>query len=159
MKFTLFNTQKNDGFIDSEELRNVCWQLNVPIEEEMLFLLMSYCGGEDGGIDYIKFANFLNWKDKMPIVFSASQTKSAMDDKSKTGNSQFFSFIRSVWAIATCRFKASMYMRSFISQTSINRVDFASDFAHLNRIIPHIKSCCHGQTCALITMLAVKSIT
>lgn len=75
---------KNDGFIDSEELRNVCWQLNVPIEEEMLFLLMSYCGGEDGGIDYIKFANFLNWKDKMPIVFSASQTKSGMDDKSKT---------------------------------------------------------------------------
>ena len=46
---------------------------------------MSYCGGEDGGIEYVKFANFLNWKDKMPIVFSASETKSAMDDKSKPG--------------------------------------------------------------------------
>ncbi|XP_039252366.2 EF-hand domain-containing family member B-like [Styela clava] len=73
----------NDGFIDNEELRNVCWQLNVPIEDEMLFLLMSYCGGEEGKIDYLKFANFLNWKDKMPIVSSASQTKTAMDVNTK----------------------------------------------------------------------------
>lgn len=49
-----------------EELRDVCWQLNVPVEDEMLSLLMSYCEAKEHKIDYIKFANFLNWKDKMP---------------------------------------------------------------------------------------------
>nr|XP_002120382.3 EF-hand domain-containing family member B-like [Ciona intestinalis] len=65
--------RNQDGFIDGEELRNVCYQLNVPVEDEMLFLLMSYCCAEstdkehEAKIDYVKFANFLNWKDKMPM--------------------------------------------------------------------------------------------
>lgn len=41
---------------------------------------MSYCGGDDGKIDYGKFANFLNWKDKMPVVPSASLEKQDMKD-------------------------------------------------------------------------------
>ncbi len=61
--------------IDAGELRDVCHQLNVPVEDEMLALLMSYCVGDENdddviGIDYVKFANFLNWKDKstMPVA-------------------------------------------------------------------------------------------
>lgn len=69
--------KNKDGMIDAGELRDVCHQLNVPVEDEMLALLMSYCVGDDSdgdadviGIDYVKFANFLNWKDKstMPVA-------------------------------------------------------------------------------------------
>lgn len=70
-----------DGFIDGEELRTVCWQLNLPVEDEMLYLLMSYCGGRGGKIDYVKFANFLNWKDKMPVSSLAHKAQSAMEGK------------------------------------------------------------------------------
>lgn len=73
-----FSFVKNqDGFIDGQELRDVCFQLNVPIEDEMLTLLMSYCCGSSSEqketeksplIDYVKFANFLNWKDKLPVA-------------------------------------------------------------------------------------------
>jgi len=78
--------QNKDGYIDGQELRDVCHQLNVPIEDEMLSLLMSYCctTSEDGAeredelkttkIDYVKFANFLNWKDKMPIAAEEKST-------------------------------------------------------------------------------------
>nr|CAB3241289.1 EF-hand domain-containing family member B-like [Phallusia mammillata] len=69
--------KNKDGFIDGQELRDVCFQLNVPIEDEMLTLLMSYCCSSSSQenndekstlIDYLKFANFLNWKDKLPIT-------------------------------------------------------------------------------------------
>ncbi|CAK8674005.1 unnamed protein product [Clavelina lepadiformis] len=67
--------KNKDGYIDGQELRDVCYQLNVPIEDEMLSLLMSYCSSSEEKdtagngllIDYLKFANFLNWKDKMPL--------------------------------------------------------------------------------------------
>lgn len=72
-----FYDRNNDNMIDANELREVCHQLNVPIEDEMLSLLMSYCVGADSqtesqesgeiGIDYVKFANFLNWKDKLTL--------------------------------------------------------------------------------------------
>lgn len=55
------------GKIDLNELREVCIQFSLPVEPELLCLLMDYCDTDkDGQINYIEFANFLNWKDKMP---------------------------------------------------------------------------------------------
>ena len=58
--------QNGDDVIDVDELREVCQQLNLPVDDVILQLVMSYCANDDVTIDYVKFANFLNWKDKMP---------------------------------------------------------------------------------------------
>lgn len=48
-------------------MREVCIQFNLPVEPELLESLLSYCDVDgDGQINYEEFANFLNWKDKMP---------------------------------------------------------------------------------------------
>lgn len=48
-------------------MREVCIQFNLPVEPELLESLFSYCDVDgDGQINYEEFANFLNWKDKMP---------------------------------------------------------------------------------------------
>ena len=49
------------------ELREVCVKFNLPVETELLEQLMDYCDQDrDGQINYTEFANFLNWKDKLP---------------------------------------------------------------------------------------------
>ena len=49
------------------DLREACIQFHLPVEPELLCQLMDYCDSDrDGKINYLDFANFLNWKDKMP---------------------------------------------------------------------------------------------
>ena len=55
------------GRISLDELREVCIQFNLPVEPVLLESLMAYSDVDnDGQINYNEFANFLNWKDKMP---------------------------------------------------------------------------------------------
>ncbi|XP_074125304.1 EF-hand domain-containing family member B isoform X2 [Sminthopsis crassicaudata] len=57
-----------DGMIDKEELRRACSQMNLELNEVLLNELFDYCDLDgDGMINYQEFANFLNWKDLMPI--------------------------------------------------------------------------------------------
>uniref|UniRef100_A0A8C7NYC9 EF-hand domain-containing protein n=1 Tax=Oncorhynchus mykiss TaxID=8022 RepID=A0A8C7NYC9_ONCMY len=60
--------KKGQGVIDKEDLRDVCRQFNLDLSGPMLDDLMEYCDvDKDGLINFLEFANFLNWKDKMPI--------------------------------------------------------------------------------------------
>lgn len=60
------------GKIDIESLRETCLQFNLPLSRKYLELLMEYCDANcDGYIDYVEFANFLNWKDSMPTGLPA----------------------------------------------------------------------------------------
>ncbi|KAK3754621.1 hypothetical protein QZH41_020542 [Actinostola sp. cb2023] len=55
------------GKISMVELENVCTQFNLPVEQELLKSLLAACDSDrDGQINYVEFANFLNWKDQMP---------------------------------------------------------------------------------------------
>lgn len=55
------------GKIDMNDLREACIQFHLPVEPELLCQLMDCCDTDkDGQINYLDFANFLNWKDKMP---------------------------------------------------------------------------------------------
>ncbi|XP_073340783.1 EF-hand domain-containing family member B [Pagrus major] len=56
------------GMIDKEDLQAVCRQFQLGVSGPVLDDLMDYCDADkDGLIDFLEFANFLNWKDKMPI--------------------------------------------------------------------------------------------
>lgn len=60
--------QKGDGVIDKAELWEACDQANLHLDEKLLDQLFDYCDVDhDGLINYLEFANFLNWKDKMPL--------------------------------------------------------------------------------------------
>ncbi|XP_037684141.1 EF-hand domain-containing family member B isoform X2 [Choloepus didactylus] len=60
--------KKGDGMIDRAELREACDQFNLHLDEKLLDQLFDYCDvDKDGLINYLEFANFLNWKDKMPL--------------------------------------------------------------------------------------------
>ncbi|KAG5856661.1 EF-hand domain-containing family member B [Anguilla anguilla] len=60
--------KKGQGWIDKEDLQTVCWQLNLVPSAPVLDSLMECCDvNKDGRIDFLEFANFLNWKGKMPI--------------------------------------------------------------------------------------------
>ncbi|MED6248830.1 hypothetical protein ATANTOWER_005760 [Ataeniobius toweri] len=60
--------KKGKGLIDKEDLRAVCHELNLKLSEKVLDELMEDCDTDkDGFINFVEFANFLNWKDKMPI--------------------------------------------------------------------------------------------
>ena len=69
------NLQDNSGKISLDELREVCIQFNLPVEPVLLESMLAYCDVDgDGQINYDEFANFLNWKDKMP----SGETKGAV---------------------------------------------------------------------------------
>ncbi|XP_068426465.1 EF-hand domain-containing family member B [Clinocottus analis] len=56
------------GRIDKEDLQEVCRQFQLDLSQPVLEDLMDYCDTDkDGLINFLEFANFLNWKDKMPI--------------------------------------------------------------------------------------------
>ncbi|XP_059195405.1 EF-hand domain-containing family member B isoform X2 [Centropristis striata] len=56
------------GMIDKEDLQAVCRQFQLDVSRPVLDDLMDYCDTDkDGLINFLEFANFLNWKDKMPI--------------------------------------------------------------------------------------------
>ncbi|XP_045394094.1 EF-hand domain-containing family member B [Lemur catta] len=58
--------KKGDGMIDKAELREACEQANLHLNEKLLDQLFDYCDVDnDGLINFVEFANFLNWKDKM----------------------------------------------------------------------------------------------
>jgi hypothetical protein len=53
-----------------QDLYETCLQFNIPISPELLVQLLDYCDyNHDSLIDYVEFANFLNWKDRMPSGF------------------------------------------------------------------------------------------
>lgn len=54
--------------IDKDDLRKSCFQLNVNLDDELLDSLFDCCDlDKDGLINYLEFANFLNWKNKMAV--------------------------------------------------------------------------------------------
>ncbi|NXH77605.1 EFHB protein, partial [Hydrobates tethys] len=58
--------KNGNGMIDKDDLRKSCFQLNLNLDDELLGSLFDYCDlDKDGLINYVEFANFLNWKDKM----------------------------------------------------------------------------------------------
>ncbi|XP_032906893.1 EF-hand domain-containing family member B isoform X2 [Amblyraja radiata] len=60
--------KNGDGKIDQEELRDVLSQFNLNLDPKIMDDLFDYCDLEGvGAINFLQFANFLNWKDKMPI--------------------------------------------------------------------------------------------
>ncbi|NWW51104.1 EFHB protein, partial [Pedionomus torquatus] len=57
-----------DGMIDKDDLRKSCYQFNLNLDDELLDSLFDYCDlDKDGLINYLEFANFLNWKDRMAV--------------------------------------------------------------------------------------------
>ena len=55
--------QDKSGTISITELQTICEQLKVPVEEELLNSLISYCDVDgDDHIDYEEFCKFLNWQ-------------------------------------------------------------------------------------------------
>ncbi|NXP14350.1 EFHB protein, partial [Thinocorus orbignyianus] len=57
-----------DGMINKDDLRKSCYQFNLNLDDELLDSLFDYCDlDKDGLINYLEFANFLNWKDKMAV--------------------------------------------------------------------------------------------
>ncbi|KFP25482.1 EF-hand domain-containing family member B, partial [Colius striatus] len=60
--------KNGDGTIDKDSLRKSCFQLNLNLDDELLDSLFDHCDlDKDGLINYLDFANFLNWKDKMAV--------------------------------------------------------------------------------------------
>ncbi|XP_003500506.1 EF-hand domain-containing family member B isoform X1 [Cricetulus griseus] len=61
--------KKGDGMIDREELHESCDQANLHLDEVLLNQLFEYCDvDQDGLINFVEFANFLNWKDNVPLT-------------------------------------------------------------------------------------------
>lgn len=55
--------------IDREELHESCDQANLHLDEVLLNQLFEYCDvDQDGLINFVEFANFLNWKDNVPLT-------------------------------------------------------------------------------------------
>ncbi|ELU02812.1 hypothetical protein CAPTEDRAFT_212959 [Capitella teleta] len=66
------------GKISLEDLQQVCLQFDLPVDPELLVLLVDYCDEDkDGKISYVEFSNFLNWKDKMPTGLPKKKAESA----------------------------------------------------------------------------------
>ncbi|KAM9782540.1 EF-hand domain-containing family member B [Neosynchiropus ocellatus] len=60
--------KKGEGAIAKERLQEVCREFQVDVSDPVLDELMSLCDSDqDGVINFLEFANFLNWKDKMPL--------------------------------------------------------------------------------------------
>ncbi|XP_032187929.1 EF-hand domain-containing family member B isoform X3 [Mustela erminea] len=60
--------KNGDGVIDKAELREACEQASLHLDEKLLDQLFDYCDVDnDGQINYLEFANFLNWKDRMTL--------------------------------------------------------------------------------------------
>ncbi|KFQ49157.1 EF-hand domain-containing family member B, partial [Pelecanus crispus] len=60
--------KSGDGMIDKDNLRKSCFQLNLNLDDELLDSLFDCCDlDKDGLINYVEFANFLNWKNKTAV--------------------------------------------------------------------------------------------
>lgn len=59
--------KNNNNAIDINELRRVCFEFNLPIDDDTLAALMAMTTKQGNTkIDYHQFVNLLNWKDKLP---------------------------------------------------------------------------------------------
>lgn len=66
--------QDNSGKITIDNLRTVCEHLKLPVDEELLDALISYCDVDgDKQINYEEFSNFLNWQGVWRDTLKASQ--------------------------------------------------------------------------------------
>ncbi|XP_072009751.1 EF-hand domain-containing family member B isoform X1 [Engystomops pustulosus] len=60
--------KNGDGKIDKDDLKKACDQFGLNLDPVILDSLIQHCDvDKDGLINFIEFANFLNWKDKMSI--------------------------------------------------------------------------------------------
>ncbi|KAM4026931.1 EF-hand domain-containing family member B isoform 2-T2 [Anomaloglossus baeobatrachus] len=60
--------KNSDGKIDKDDLKKTCDQFGLDLDPVLLDSLIEYCDADkDGLIDFVEFANFLNWKGKMSI--------------------------------------------------------------------------------------------
>ncbi|XP_056375929.1 EF-hand domain-containing family member B isoform X2 [Hyla sarda] len=65
--------KNGDGKIDKDDLKKTCKQFGLGLDNDLFDSLIEYCDvDKDGLINFIEFANFLNWKDNMPIGKQAS---------------------------------------------------------------------------------------
>ncbi|KAM3614455.1 uncharacterized protein V6R79_014618 [Siganus canaliculatus] len=63
-----FYDKKGKGTIDKEDLQAACRHFQLRVSGPVLDHLMDLCDQDkDGLINFLEFANYLNWKDKMPI--------------------------------------------------------------------------------------------
>ncbi|XP_042280325.1 EF-hand domain-containing family member B [Thunnus maccoyii] len=75
--------KKGKGMIDKEDLQEVCREFHLDVSGPVLDELIDYCDTDkDGLINFLEFANFLNWKDKMPIN---SEEQRILTNKRQTG--------------------------------------------------------------------------
>eukprot|EP00117_Sycon_ciliatum_P027605 scpid62205/ scgid22387/ EF-hand domain-containing family member B len=59
--------KRGTGKIDVLQLREICEEYGLPAEDDVLLTLVDWCDADgDGLIDYDDFADFLNWRSKMP---------------------------------------------------------------------------------------------
>jgi len=62
-----FYDQDGKGKITLDNLRSVCIKYRLPVDPDILERVFDYCDVDrDGMISYIEFANFLNWREKLP---------------------------------------------------------------------------------------------
>ncbi|XP_077431631.1 EF-hand domain-containing family member B isoform X2 [Vanacampus margaritifer] len=77
--------KKGKGRIDKEDLQEVCRQFKLNASEAVLEDVMNDCDlDRDGFINFLEFANFLNWKEKMPL--DKRDQKLVMDAQFQTGS-------------------------------------------------------------------------
>jgi len=76
--FSHYDKNKSNS-IGINEMRRVCFEFNLPIDDDTLRALMAMtCEKDQTKIKYIEFVNLLNWKDKMP---ADSVALSDLDEK------------------------------------------------------------------------------
>lgn len=81
--FSFYDKNKS-GTIDLDELRDICYQFHLPVQKDLLELLIEWCDKDQNKtIDYVEFANFLNWKDKMPSGLDLSRPANDGDKEKK----------------------------------------------------------------------------
>ncbi|XP_035019939.2 EF-hand domain-containing family member B [Hippoglossus stenolepis] len=84
------------GMINRDDLLAVCRQFHLDVGESVVDDLIDYCDTDkERHINFLEFANFLNWKDRMPInardryiMTNAPETSTAPADIDKMSLSQ-----------------------------------------------------------------------
>ena len=68
-KAFLFHDKDRSGFLDVEEIRDVCYTYNVPVTIEIIETLLAAVDvNQNGKIDYEEFVKFLDWRSQRGSV-------------------------------------------------------------------------------------------
>ena len=61
-------TQENKGTINIDALQEICFQFRVPLEQDMLEMLIRWCsvGDDPNLVQYPLFMQYMNWKGIVP---------------------------------------------------------------------------------------------